>query len=58
MIMHKPPSEHDEWLEENGKPEKKPIRPSKKPEQRAPDNQSNAADKRFKELNDDIQEFG
>ncbi len=57
MIMHKPPSEHDEWLEENGKPEKKPI-PPKKPLTRTPPNQSTAADKRFKALNDDIQEFG
>lgn len=57
MIMHKPPSEHDEWLEENPEPVKKSL-PPKKPLRRPASNRPSGADQRFKALNDDIQEFG
>ncbi len=58
MIMRRPPSEHDEWLEQNGEQEKKPIPHSKKDVRRLELNQPRGAKKRFKALNDDIQEFG
>lgn len=57
MIMRKPPSDHDVWLEENQEPEKKPL-PQKKSSPRPPTNRPKGADQRFKALNDDIQEFG
>jgi hypothetical protein len=57
MIMRKPPSEHDEWLEENKEPEKKPM-PVKKSAQRPSLNNPSSSERRFKALNDDIQEFG
>lgn len=57
MIMRKPPSEHEEWLEDNLEP-KKSSTPKKSPTKHVIPNGLSGAEKRFKALNDDIQEFG
>lgn len=56
--MRKPPSEHDEWLEENREPEKQSPPLPRKRAKAQPTNHPSGAEKRFKALNDDIQEFG
>ncbi len=58
MIMHKPPSEHEEWLEENQKPKKREERDKKPLPKQPPNNQPSGADQRWQALKDDIQEYG
>lgn len=56
--MHKPPSEHDEWLEENQEPKKREL-PKKTPAPRPRRAQGLTGPERtWQNLKDDIQEYG